>query len=254
MRFDIHNIRQNVHLKDHEILIYWLGGYGFVLKFPTGQILCMDPYLSDCVERIAGFRRLSLAPISADQLQSDILTITHDHPDHLDVDSIQDILRQNPNCAVVAGSSCENYLKELKTTPITILKAGQSVSFGEIAIEAIDADHGKLCKDAIGFLIRFRKRSLYFTADTCLNKNVLASAIQSRPEIIIPNINPTFGNLSEIGAASLVALCGSSIAIPGHFWLFAEHGGDPAAFQEQVHRLSPTTKVVLMTPGWGEIL
>jgi L-ascorbate 6-phosphate lactonase len=110
MQYHVKTIRKDVVPHD-KILVYWLGGYGFMLKFPTSQIICIDPYLSDCVERIVGFRRLSLAPLSAEEVTTDTYLITHDHADHLDVDSFATLVRKNPTCDIVAGKSCETFLK-----------------------------------------------------------------------------------------------------------------------------------------------
>ena len=61
--FDLHRIRLDSPAKG-KFIVYWLGGSGFVFKFPSGQIVCIDPYLSDCAERLAGFKRLSSAPLN----------------------------------------------------------------------------------------------------------------------------------------------------------------------------------------------
>jgi L-ascorbate 6-phosphate lactonase len=248
MQYPVKTIRKDV-VPHGKILVYWLGGYGFMLKFPNGQIVCIDPYLSDCVERIAGFRRLSLAPLSAEEVQTDIYMITHDHPDHLDVDSFDTIVNENPSCDIVAGKSCETFLKT-KSMPYKLAQIGDTVKYKDIIVTVIAADHGEYCPEAI----EFKERSIYFTGDTCLNERLLASAIKRKPEILIPCINPLFGNLGEMGAAQLVKKCESKIAIPSHFGLFAEHGGDPGLFRENVTAISPTTKVVLLTPGRGELI
>ena len=50
------------------ILMWWLGQAGFAFKTPRGKIVYPDPYLSDAVERLHGFKRLSLAPIAAEEV------------------------------------------------------------------------------------------------------------------------------------------------------------------------------------------
>ena len=46
--------------------LWWLGQAGFAFKTPAGRIVYVDPYLSDAVERLHGFKRLSLSPIDGD--------------------------------------------------------------------------------------------------------------------------------------------------------------------------------------------
>jgi hypothetical protein len=55
-------------LSHDKMILYWLGGAGFVFKFEEGYIICVNPYLSDSVERLFGFRRLSIAPVKATQI------------------------------------------------------------------------------------------------------------------------------------------------------------------------------------------
>ncbi|MDO8302819.1 MAG: MBL fold metallo-hydrolase [Sedimentisphaerales bacterium] len=250
MKYNVKTIRQDIVKEKGRVIVYWLGGYGFMLKFSTGQIFCIDPYLSDCVERIAGFPRLSLAPLTAEEVTTDAYLITHNHPDHLDVDSFDTIVAKNPGCAIVAGKSCEPFLKT-RSTPYNLATVGEAIPCGNIKITAVSADHGDFCPEAIGFIIQFENRTMYFTGDTSLNENLLAPAISYKPDILIPCINPKFGNLGETGAAQLAKKCSAKIAIPSHFGLFAEHGGDVGLFREQVKTISPTTQVVLLTPGRG---
>jgi len=256
MDYNTHNIKfisQEAPPECNMILVYWLGGYGFVFKFADGQIVYVDPYLSDCVERIAGFRRLSLAPLTADDVRADLYLITHDHPDHLDVDSFETIIRNNPNCKIVAGNSCATFIKE-RTPNVQFVKAGELVNCGCITVHSIEADHGDLCPNALGFIISSGNRQIYLTGDTSMNETALHDAIIRQPDIVVPCINGAFGNLSADEAAGLVQRCGAKVAIPAHFWLFAEHGGDPDRFRRQLELISPQTRVVLLTPGRGQII
>ena len=90
-------------------------------------------------------------------------------------------------------------------------------------------------------MVQFENRSIYFTGDTSLNEELLAPAINFKPEILIPCINPKFGNLGEKGSAELAKKCEAKISIPGHFGLFAEHAGDAGLFKEQLEIQSPQT-------------
>ena len=43
---------------DGEVCLWWLGQAGFALKNHAGSVVYLDPYLSDAVERLHGFKRL----------------------------------------------------------------------------------------------------------------------------------------------------------------------------------------------------
>jgi L-ascorbate 6-phosphate lactonase len=250
MPFNILNVRRDMPQSHKGIIVYWLAGTGFVVKFATGEIVCLDPYLSDCVERLAGFRRLSLAPLEPHELTADVLLFTHDHPDHLDPDSFDAIMAANPSAKILAGGSCRKFLKE-KNIEHQICPPGTLTRFGAITVKAVAADHGEYCAEALGFIIQFAGRSLYFTGDTSLNQTLLADAINSQPEILIPCINGAFGNLNENEAANLASQCRAGVVVPTHFGLFAEHGGSPAKFKECLNTVCPQAKLVLLTPGLG---
>ena len=250
MAFEVKNVRKDKPAKG-KILVYWLAGAGFVLKFDNGTILCIDPYLSDYVERLVGFRRLSLAPIQPSELQVDLLLYSHEHPDHLDIDSYDDIMKSNPQCRIIAAKPCSDFLKE-KNAPFEQITVGQTIEKKGVTVRAVQADHGQLSPDALAFVISYGGRSIYFTADTSNDPKVLAEAIAMKPEIIIPCINGAFGNLTEQQAAEIAHQCSAKIAIPCHFWLFMEHGGSPAVFVECLKKESPSTRRILLTPGRGE--
>lgn len=249
MIFDIVNVRQDVPNKA-KVIIYWLGGAGFIFKFDHGQIVCVDPYLSDAAERLFGFKRLSLAPLKAGGLACDLLFFTHDHVDHLDIDSLDDIVKAKPGCRVLASASCVDFLKSKKVA-YEVVSPGKLSQLGQITIKTVAADHGDLCPSAVGFVISFTGRNIYFTGDTAFNSNLMAEAIDDKPEIIIPCINGAYGNMNETEAAMLASKCEARIAIPSHFWLFAEHGGCPATFRDSLKVHAPSTVLLLLTPGRG---
>ena len=82
--------------------LWWLGQAGFVFKNPGGKTVYIDPYLSDAVERLFGFKRLSAPPIAADEVRADLVALTHEHADHLDPDSVPIIAKNNPKCRFAA--------------------------------------------------------------------------------------------------------------------------------------------------------
>ena len=44
------------------VQLWWLGGAGFAFKTAAGKRLLLDPYLSDSVERLHGFKRMVPPP------------------------------------------------------------------------------------------------------------------------------------------------------------------------------------------------
>ena len=233
-----------------KIAVWWLGGSGFLLALDTGERICIDPYLSDCVERIAGFRRLIPAPVKAGDLEFTLLLLTHSHPDHLDVDSFNTFIKTNPGCRVIAPADCLSFLLE-RNVDHEITAPGKVHQFGSIVIEAVPADHADLSPEAVGYLLGVSGRSAWFTGDTALNWHLFEDAISRKPDILVPCINSAYGNLGEGGAALLAERCGARVVIPAHYGLFKEHGGDVELFHKSMKELAPHATVYIPSPGEG---
>jgi L-ascorbate metabolism protein UlaG (beta-lactamase superfamily) len=73
----------------------WLGQAGFVVETADGRLL-IDPCLSDFSER-------AYPPPSRASYVRDLLAllITHDHPDHLDLDLLPELVEASPAVRVV---------------------------------------------------------------------------------------------------------------------------------------------------------
>ena len=71
--------------------------------------------------------------------------------------------------------------------------------------------------------------------------------------MILP-INGAFGNLNEEQAARVIAALKPKLAVPCHYWNFAEHGGNPGVFQQKMKELAPDEKYHLMRQGEMMIL
>jgi len=251
MVFDLRNVRQDIP-DIGKVIVYWLGGAGHVFKFSDGQVICVDPYLSDYCERVSDgeFRRLCPTPIKANELVFDLLLLSHDHGDHMDVDGFDEYMKTNPGCRILVAKCCAEFL-DAKKAKYEVVCPGAISTAGDIVIETVDADHGDICPEAVGFVIKFSGRSIYLTGDTSYNEPLLEKVVKSKPQIIIPCINGAYGNLNEKEAAVLAGRCGCELAIPTHFGLFVQHGGCPRRFGEYLQIESPETKFLAITPGRG---
>ena len=75
--------------------LFSVGQAGYLIKSSAGQLLGIDLYLSDCVERLEGhigFKRLLPKILSPYDLELDCLIATHPHFDHFDFDSVPEIM------------------------------------------------------------------------------------------------------------------------------------------------------------------
>ena len=62
-------------------------------------------------------------------------------------------------------------------------------------------------------------------------------------------INGMFGNLNEAQAAQFFSIAKPKLAVPCHYWNFAEHHGDPGIFKDEMTSKYPNQPFRLM--GYG---
>ncbi|MBS3765376.1 MBL fold metallo-hydrolase [Candidatus Bipolaricaulota bacterium] len=241
---------KKLEVEGGELGVLWLGNSGFALKTGDDQVIYLDPYLSNCARRMYGFKRLYPPPIKESEVQVDYLLITHEHGDHLDQDSVPRIMENNESKLIgpepVIEKSIELGVAEEKLRRVS---PGEELSLSSNGLYVMPADHGDLAPKAVGYILEFGGEKLYMTGDTSYDRKTLRRAFDLEPEIVIPPINGKFNNLDPLRAALVARECNAKIAIPSHFWTFAEHGGDPGKFREYVNLVAPNTKPEILALG-----
>lgn len=69
--------------------------------------------------------------------------ITHEHTDHLHVDSVQAIVKNNPQVVVLTNASVGKIL-DAATIPHKVIESGTSIEVLGVTIEAFDAPHAEI--------------------------------------------------------------------------------------------------------------
>jgi L-ascorbate 6-phosphate lactonase len=237
------------------LAIFWLGQAGFVYKTPTDRVIYIDPYLSDCVHRLLhteryGFKRIMPSLLQAEEVEADQIVCTHSHADHFDYDAIP-ILARKPNLHFTAAPDCRAEFEKLwvPAEKYTILSKGQTLDYGDFQLTGIYADHGDLAPLALGILLQVGSIRVWQVGDTAFRPDQWQDMFQNAIDVLIPPINGAYGNLDSIQAARLAQAAHARLVIPCHFWMFAEHGGDPAQFLEACKEIAPSTKPILMSQG-----
>ncbi len=199
--------------------IRWIGQGGYIIGDGKTE-LCIDPYLSDAVEKASGKKRLVAPPFSPDELRSDAVICTHNHIDHVDPDAIS----QMTGLRFFAPSDCEKTVRECGVTDYTPFDEGDRIRIGDFDIEAVYADH--TTKSAIGVLVRHSGVTVYVTGDTFYSERLIRDGV----DIFIVCINGRLGNMSVEEAIRLTREINPKIAIPSHYGMFAENTEDPKKF------------------------
>ena len=90
---------------DNHLAIYWLCHVGFAFKTSKNQIVLIDPYLTDVVERLIGFKRIMFSPIALDEVATDLIICTHEHLDHMDTAALP-VLAKNEGIHFAGPIEC----------------------------------------------------------------------------------------------------------------------------------------------------
>jgi L-ascorbate 6-phosphate lactonase len=242
---------RNLNVKSGEVVLFYLAQAGFCIKTPKGTLVGIDLYLSDCCERMFGFKRLIPALVKPDELSLDILAATHSHVDHLDPDAL-DIFAKNPKTFFVGAQDCRELYEKagIAKSQIATLKEGEEISVKDIRFRAIYADHGDLAPEAIGLLMQIGDLTVYHTGDTSLQpEKILASLGRVQIDVMIVPINGAFGNVNEKEACQLAAAIKPNTVIAAHFGMFEVHGGDPVEFLRMARTLPVGIEPVVIENG-----
>lgn len=218
------------------LAIHWLGQSGFAFQNSAGEVLIVDPYLSDSANADGTATRLVDIPIRPKDVKLDYLFLSHDHADHTDPHSAPVIAQNNPAAPVICPpSSCRRLTKlGVPASQIRTVQPGQSLAFPNFVAHVVAAQH---TDDSVGFVIEFANGgsqtdsvAVYFTGDTEYNDGLAASVEDYGPEVLLVPINGQGGNMDASHAARLAAQIAPREVIPMHYGMFAENTADPADF------------------------
>ncbi len=201
--------------------IKWLGQSGYILT--DGKIeICIDPYLSDCVNRIANRPRTRAVPVAPQDLKSDVVICTHNHIDHVDIDAIPEMKKDN--MLFLAPTDCMEKLTELGVTNYTPFDEGTTVTIGKFSLKAVFADH---TVPAVGVVVEYNGEKLYFTGDTEYNDKLC----DTECDYLFICINGRLGNMNVNEAIKVAEKIKPKLAIPNHYDMFLSNSEDPEKFK-----------------------
>jgi L-ascorbate 6-phosphate lactonase len=227
---------QSCHPQNGEVALFWLGQAGFLVKNSKDELLTIDPYLSNAVERICGLKRLMMPVMEQEELNPDFILISHEDEDHLDMDIIPEIMQRNSKTLLFVPEIAWNNCKEkgVDENRLIHFDKGTKANAGNYRVEAVFADHGDHAPDAIGMLIETDGIMLYFTGDTSFQCERMKYVASKTIDVLVLPINGEYGNLNSTEAVDLVNLVKPALTIPSHFWTFIRHGSDPYLFDREM--------------------
>lgn len=211
----------------YHLKIRWIGQSGYILNDGMNEI-CIDPYLSNVVDRIAKRGRLVEAPFLAEELQSDAVICTHNHLDHVDIDAIPRMNKEK--ILFLAPSDAKKQLLECGVTKFKEFDEGSSFKIGDFELTAVFADH---TVPAVGVIIKYKGITLYFSGDTEYN-NKLEELKEYDIDIMFICINGKLGNMNAEEAVRLTKIINPKVGVPTHYGMFESNTENPQKYTSKL--------------------
>ncbi len=151
----------------------------------------------------------------------DIVLITHEHADHFHIDSVKEILKNNPEALIVTNSSVNELLKKENILNVKVVEDGETEVINDLVLKGFGKEHVEIYKDIsrvinTGYFIGER---LYYPGDAFFNpnkqteilllpvqgpwcrvKDSIEFALSLKPKVAIPVHD---GQLNEFGYKSI---------------------------------------------------
>lgn len=234
--------------------IFYMGQAGYIIKSRNGQLLGVDLYFSDCVERVEGhmgFKRLQPKLMHPYELEFDCLIATHPHYDHFDFDAIPELL-SNRKTRLFASVNCEKEVRKIhmENENIVYVRPGDCHIEGDFKIDFLECDHGTGAPDAVSVMITVDGKRVYMAGDTCFRPDRVSDILKDgNVDYLIGPINGAYGNMNEHEFAELSKLVKPKLTIPSHYGMFAAHGGNPGVFIEEMNSICSENAYILLAQG-----
>ena len=210
-----------------ELTIRWIGQSGYLLRDGETEI-CIDPYLSNVVDRIAKRGRMVEPPFPPAALASDVVICSHDHLDHVDMDAIPQM--DKAHMLFLAPTHAQKTLLACGVTNYLPFDEGATYTAGAFHLTAVFADHSV---PAVGVLVEHGGLTLYFTGDTEYNERLCA--LRDRQiDLLFVCINGRLGNMNASEAVRLTRALSPRLGIPTHYGMFESNTADPQSYLSQL--------------------
>ena len=256
---------------DGNFRLWWLGQSGFLLQW-LGHHLLFDPYLSDSLTKKYATTdkphvRMTEIPVDPARLDFiDVVTSSHTHTDHLDAETLQPLMRANPNLKFIVPEANRAFVAErLSCDPAWPmgLSDGDSTQVGPFRLTAVPAAHETLDRDedgrckSLGYVVSFGPWVVYQSGDTVLYDGMAEVLQPFEIDVALLPINGraperrVAGNFDGPEAARLAREVGAAVAIPMHYDMFAFNTASPDAFVAEAARVGQACRVLRCGERWS---
>lgn len=223
-----------------QLHLWWLGQSGYLIQWQNHHLL-IDPYLSDSLTKKYANTdkphvRMTERVIAPDRLDFiDVVTSSHNHTDHLDGETLIQLLKVNPNLTVLVSRANVRFAAErLQVSPerLTSILESEAITIDPFTFHAIPSAHESLEQDEngdhhyIGLIVQAGKWTIYHSGDCVPYEDLVEYLKRWKIDIAILPINGhdrargVAGNFTAEEAAQLGKQINAGVVIPCHYEMF----------------------------------
>ena len=253
-----------VPLGEGEVLLWWLGQAGFVLR-GGGTSVLVDPYLTP-----TGARRFPPPFPAADAAGVDAVLVSHEHGDHLDVDVARAFAEAGSAARWVVPEPVVDMLDALgiRRELIEPARPGRPVTIGSVRVDPLPAHHGVDMADAygtgselsgglvrfLGYVVDLGGTRIYHSGDCLAYPGLAEELARLEAHVVLLPVNGRdaerearniFGNMSTEEAVELAVHAGAEVLVPMHWDMFEGNPGQPSRVVALVERDHPQLTVIV---------
>jgi L-ascorbate metabolism protein UlaG (beta-lactamase superfamily) len=239
--------------------LWWLGQSGFLLKSAVGHLL-FDPYLSESLTKKYAatdkphvrMTRRPIDPVRLDMI--DVVTSTHVHTDHFDIETLLPLKQANPDLRLVLPEANRAAaIGRLGTGGdwLVGVNAGETIDVRGFRFHPVPAAHETIARDGQGrcnymaYVVRFGDTPMtaYHSGDCVPFEEQADLVAPFRVNVALLPINGrrperrVAGNFWGREAAELAHAIGAKAAVPCHYEMFEFNTEPPGEFTAACERL-----------------
>ncbi|MGP3668246.1 MAG: metal-dependent hydrolase [Candidatus Bathyarchaeota archaeon] len=217
------------------IELRWLGHSAFEISSKK-LVIYVDPYISGNPE----------APVKVEEIRkANYILVTHDHFDHLG-DAVT--IAKNTGSKIVVVPELAGKLGG-EGVGVIALNMGSMIKLEEdFSVGMVQAFHTSTVGAPVGFVFTVSGKTFYHAGDTCLFGDMKLIGEVYKPEVALLPIGGYY-TMGPKEAAVATLLLKPKVAIPMHYKTFPVLEQNAEKFLNEVRRVSPEVKVVVLKPG-----
>lgn len=265
-------IKDTKSLPMGSVALWWLGQAGFVVQ-GAGMTLLIDPFLSQHEGREV------TPPFTAEECPKvDYVLCTHEHIDHMDLPTLQVVMRKWTEARIVAPQPIVEQITKVGIAAERVqgVQPGETIKLGDATVYPIEAVHGISFPPVVynfgleesgglyrflGYAVELNGVTMYHAGDLLIHDGLVQRLQELYIDLALLPINGRsyfrerqnlVGNIDEREAADLAAAANIPAVIPTHYEMFGANVGRPGFFVDYVRSNHP--EISCYVPSHGKRL